>query len=39
LAIRSSLSQKEAALALRLCKKYNHTQLGGMLDSLYEREA
>lgn len=39
LAIRSALSQKEAALALRLCKKYNHSQLGGMLDSLYEKEA
>lgn len=38
LAAKSSLSQKEAALALRLCKKYNHSQLGGMLDSLYERE-
>lgn len=37
LAVQGSLSQKSAALALRLCKKYNSTQLGGMLDSLYER--
>lgn len=38
LAASESLSQKSAALALRLCKKYNSSQLGGMLDSLYERE-
>lgn len=35
LAAKDSLSQKESALALRLCRKYNTSQLGGLLDSLY----
>lgn len=37
LAAKDSLSNREASLALKLCRKYNSTQLGGMLDSLYER--
>lgn len=37
LASASHLSQKQASLGLRICRKYNNTQLGGRLNPIIDR--